>query len=123
MDIQIPGIDMEKVLDLYEGDTDLFVIVSRSYVSNAPAVLDKLRLIENPNVSAEALADYAVNIHSIKGTSATIGAEETRIAALNLEKMAKAGNLSGVIAENKTFLENTDKLINDIRRWLRQFDG
>ena len=113
MNIQIPGVDIDKVVDLYEDDIDLFVTVSRSYISNAPVVLDKLR-----NVSAETLADYAVSIHSIKGTSATIGAEETRKAALNLEKMAKAGNLSGVLAENQAFIQQTEKLIDDVRRWL-----
>ena len=117
MDIQIPGVDIDKVIDLYEDDIDLYVKVARSYVSSTPAVLDKLK-----NVSAETLADYAVSIHSIKGTSTTVGAEETRIAALNLEKMAKAGDLPGVLAENPAFITHMDKLIDDIRKWLAQFD-
>ncbi|MCL2042539.1 MAG: hypothetical protein FWG89_00210 [Treponema sp.] len=118
MIIQIPGVDLEKVEDLYEDDTDLYVKVCRSYVSVTPAILDKLR-----EVSAETLADYAVCIHSIKGTSTAIGAEETRIAALNLEKKAKAGDLSGVLAENQNFLKQAEKLIDDIRKWLEQYDA
>ena len=123
MNIQIPGVDIEKVEDLYEDDIDLYVKVCRSFVSVTPAVLDKLRLVDNHNVSAEILAAYAISVHSIKGTSTTIGAEETRKAALNLELMAKAGDLSGVLAENQTFLKNTEKLLDDIKRWLEQFDA
>ena len=118
MNIQIPGIDEDKVLDLYEDDLDLYVKVCCSFVSVTPAVLDKLR-----DVSAETLADYAVFVHSIKGASTSICAEETRKAALNLELMAKAGDLPGVLAENQTFLKNTEKLIGDIRLWLEQFDA
>ena len=128
MNIQIPGVDVDKVIELYEDDIDLFVKVARSYVSSTPLVLDKLRLIKdnmtaNQDGSAGALADYAVSIHSVKGTSTTVGAEETRIAALNLEKMAKAGNLSGVLAETPAFLKHMDKLLDDLRRWLEQFDA
>jgi len=120
MNIDIPGVDIEILEDLYEDDTDLFVKVARSYVSNTPAVLDKLRLMEGPNVSAEALADYAIAIHSLKGTSTTVGADETRAAALNLEKLAKAGDLAGVIAENPAFIKHMEKLLDDIRKWLEK---
>ena len=122
MNIEIAGVDIDKVEELYEDDIDLYIKVARSYLSSTPLVLDKMRLIEN-NSTKEALADYAVSVHSIKGTSTTIGAEETRIAALNLEKMAKAGDLSGVLAENPGFLKHMDKLINDISSWLKQFEA
>ena len=128
MNIQIPGVDLDKAVELFEDDIDLFVTVARSYVSSIPAVLDKIRLIENQmienqNVSAAPLADYAVSMHSIKGTCQAIAAEETRKAALNLEQMAKAGNVSGILAENQVFLKQADKLIDDIRKWLKQFDA
>ena len=122
MNIDIPGVDIDIVEDLYEDDIDLYVKVARSYVTNTPALLDKLRLIEGPNVSAEALADYAVTIHSLKGTSTTVGADETRAAALNLEKLAKAGNLAGVLAENPAFLKHMEKLLGDLQVWLKQFN-
>ena len=118
MNIQISGVDMEKVFEQYEDDIDLFATVSRSYISTSSVTLDKIR-----TVSAETLADYAVWIHSIKGASTSIGAEETRKAALNLELKAKAGDLSGVLAENQAFLQNTEKLIEDIRIWLKHFDA
>ena len=118
MNIQIPGVDPEKVFEQYEDDHELYAKVSLSYISTTQVTLDKIR-----TVSAETLADYAVFIHSIKGASTSIGAEETRKAALNLELKAKAGDLAGVLAENQTFVKNAEKLIDDIRIWLDQFDA
>ena len=117
MVIQIPGVDVEKGLDLYDDDVDLFMTVLRSYVANTPLTLDKIR-----KVSLETLADYASLIHGVKGTSTTIGAEETRKEALKLELLAKAGDLQGVLAGNDAFLAQADKLMDEIRSWLKRHE-
>jgi len=118
MNIQIPGVDLDKLYEQYEDDIDLYAKVSRSYITTTRATLDKIR-----TVSTETLADYAVFIHSIKGASTSICAEQTREAALVLEKLAKAGDLTGVLAANQAFLKQADKLVDDIRKWLEQFDA
>ena len=118
MKVEIPGIDAEKGLDLYDDDAELYLAVLRSYLSNTPAALDKLR-----SVSAETLQTYAAVVHGVKGTSTNIGAEETRIAALKLETMAKSGDLSGVLAQNEAFLRQADALLSNIRSWLKQYDA
>ena len=115
MAVEIPGVDAEKGLELYDDDLDLYMIILRSYVTNTPAVLDALR-----TVTAENLAEYAATIHGIKGTSATIGAEETRQAAANLEAMAKAGDLEGVMTGNGAFLKQAEALVAAIRAWLEE---
>ena len=118
MIIQIPGVDSEKGLDLYEDDYDLYIKVLHSYVSNTPLALDKLR-----KVSAETLADYASVIHGVKGTSTAIGAEDTRKEAYKLELLAKASDLSGVLAGNDAFLRQADKVIDNINVWLKKIDA
>ena len=118
MSFTIPGVDVVKGLDLYDDDEDLYLIVLRSYAANTPAALDRLR-----TVSAETLPDYASAIHGVKGTSANIGAEETRVAALKLEMMAKAGDLSGVLAGNDAFLKHADNLLVGIQQWLENYDA
>ena len=117
MAIKIPGVDVEKGLALYDDEEDIYLIVLRSYATNAPSVLDKLR-----SVSAETLADYATSIHGVKGTSATIGAEELNKTAAKLEAMAKAGDLSGILAENEAFLKQADTLVANIKSWLDEND-
>ena len=115
MTIKIPGVDAKKGLDLYDGELDLYLTVLRSYADNIPVVLDKLR-----KVTAETLPNYADTVHGIKGASATIAAEEISNAAMKLENMAMAGDLSGVLAENDFFLKRADCLLKDIQKWLEQ---
>ena len=113
MVISIPGIDAAKGLDLFDGDEKNYLLVLRSWLSNTPAVLDKLR-----NPSAETIKDYAVSIHNLKGTCANIGAEDLREKARKMNEMAKAGNISGLQSESEAFLKQADTLVADVRKWL-----
>jgi HPt (histidine-containing phosphotransfer) domain-containing protein len=116
MNIQIPGIDIKKGLDLYDDDEDIYLAVLRSYLDNTPEVLNIMR-----NVSAETLSEYTVAAHGVKGTSTNIGAEEIRKEALELELMGKAGDLNGILARNEAFLKKADELISNIQSWLKKF--
>ena len=111
----IPGLDAKNLLELYEDAEDVFLAVLRSWLNDASAYLNKLA-----NVSAETLKDYAVSIHGLKGTSASIGAENIRQKAKELETMAKAGNLAGIQAENDLLLKEVDALVKTIQNWLAQ---
>ena len=109
----IPGINPEAALELLDGDTDIYMAILQSFVTNTPPVIEALR-----NVTVETLPEYAVNIHGLKGICANIGAALTGEKARELEQLAKAGDLSGVIAGNNAFLEMTGKLVNDIKIFL-----
>ena len=118
MTVQIPGIDAEKGLDLYDDDMEIYLSVLHSYISNTPAVLDKLR-----TVSAETLQDYFAGVHGVKGTSASIGAEDLRNTAAKLEAMARAGDLSGVLAQNDAFIKYAATIVDNIKSWLAKYDA
>ena len=111
--IEIPGVDTGLGMDLFEDDLDMFVDFLRSYAEGIPAELDKLR-----DVSGQTLPAYAIDVHTIKGASAGIGASGLAETAKRLEGMAKAGDLAGVLAENEGFLREADTLTADIRAWL-----
>ena len=115
--IKIPGIDSQAVADLYNDDLEMYETILHSFVSRIPGVLDKIR-----NVSSETLPDYMIKIHALKGSSGSVGANETMTAAARLEAMAKNGDLAGVLAGNAAFLEKADALVNDIKNWLEQSD-
>jgi len=115
MPIEIPGIDAQSALDLYDNDMEAYTTILRSFVSRIPAVLEKIR-----DVSSETLPDYLIKIHSLKGSGGSIGAKETMAAAARLEAMAKNGDLAGVRAENGNFLEKVGVLMGDIKKWLEQ---
>jgi HPt (histidine-containing phosphotransfer) domain-containing protein len=116
MPIVIPGIDAETVHTLYDDDAEVYEAILRSFVSRIPAVLDKIR-----DVSSETLPDYRIKIHALKGSGGNVGAKELVADAARLEAMAKDGDLAGVQAGNRDFLEKTGVLLKDIRSWLEQF--
>jgi len=115
MPIEIPGIDEQTVLDLYDGDMEVYKTILCSFVSRIPAVIDIIS-----DVSSETLPDYLIKIHALKGSGGNVGAKEIASAAARLEAMAKNGDLAGVQAWNGAFLEKTGILIEDIKKWLGQ---
>jgi len=117
MAIEIPGVDTEKGLSLYAGSKKVYLPLLRSYVSNTPVILDKLR-----SVSAENLPNYVISVHGLKGTSAGIGAEAVREAALELENTSRAGDLQGVLAKNEKLIADTEALVVNIKAWLKKND-
>jgi len=116
--IEIPGVDTKKGLNLYVGDTKVYIPLLRSYVTNTPKLLDKLR-----DVTEENLSSYVINIHGLKGTSAGIGAEAIREAALKLETISRAGDLKGVLARNGKLIKDTEVIVANVKAWLEQHDA
>ena len=117
MTIEIPGVDEKKVLELYDGEMDIFLPVLRSYSSTTPATLEKIR-----TVTAETLPEYRISVHGMKSTSESIGAGEARRMAAELETMAKAGDITGVLAKNGAFLKYVDDLLDNIKKWLSKLN-
>ena len=114
--LKIPGIDEEAGLSLYGEDMDIYLSALHSYAANVPTAIDKLR-----GVSAETLPAYAVTVHGLKGTSASIGAERLREKALILEKLSKAGDFHGVEELNADLIRDSERLVADIKKWLDDF--
>jgi len=118
MKIDIPGVDEEKVMELYEGDMEIYLPVLRSYVSTIPGALEKMS-----HVSAQNLSEYVVQVHGVKSTSDSIGAEEARKMAYDLEQLAKADDIAGVLAKNGALLQYVKDLLVNIEKWLARFDA
>ena len=111
--INIPGLDFEKGLDVFEGEMDDYVSALYSFLKNTPEVIEKLR-----GVTEENLPEYAVNVHGLKSISAWICAESIREGAAELEALAKAGDFSAVAARNDTFLNDTSVFLNELKTTL-----
>jgi len=118
MKIDIPGVEEKRIMELYDGDMEIFIPVLRSYLSVIPDSLDQMSA-----VSADTLKDYAIRVHGVKSTSDSIGAEEARKMALELEMLAKAGDLSSVLAKNGAFLKYEKTLLGNIKTWLARYDA
>jgi HPt (histidine-containing phosphotransfer) domain-containing protein len=116
--INIPGVNTEKGLSLYGGEMDIYLPLLRSYVSNTPGILGKLR-----NVSEQTLPEYVISVHGLKGTSAGIGAEALREAALKLETMSRAGDWAGVLSYNDRLIKDAETIVTNVRAWLENYDS
>ena len=115
--IEIPGVDTKKGLSLYAGAKRIYLPMLRSYAHNTPKVLDKLR-----SVTADNLHDYVITVHGLKGTSAAIGAEHIRVAALELENLSRAGDLQGVLDRNDKLIADTEVVLANVQEWLEKND-
>jgi CheY-like chemotaxis protein/sensor histidine kinase regulating citrate/malate metabolism len=118
MEIDIPGVDEERVTELYGGNMKIFLPVLRSYLSVIPDSLEKMS-----HVTAETLPEYIVKAHGVKSTSDSIGAEEARKMALELEMAGKAGDIAAIMAKNGALIEYVKTLLVNIEKWLAKIDA
>jgi len=116
--IDIPGVDEAKIMEIYDGDFEIFLPVLRSYLSVIPDSLEKMS-----HVSAETLPQYTVTVHGVKSTSDSIGAQEAKKMALELETAAKAGDLPLVLAKNGALILYIKELLVNIQKWLNKLDA
>jgi PAS domain S-box-containing protein len=118
LEIEIPGVDTERGLSLYGGDKKIYISLLRSYVFNTPVNLNKLKSVSN-----DTLPGYVIAVHGLKGTSAGIGAESIREAALNLENSARSGDLKKVLDLNNKLISDTEVVVESVKTWLEQYDA
>jgi len=117
IEINIPGVDTKKGLSLYGGETDIYLPLLHSYVSNTPVTLSKIK-----SVTKENLHEYVIAVHGLKGTSAGIGAKEIQESAMELETISRAGDLDGVLSKNDKLIKDTEIVVANIKSWLTQYD-
>ena len=109
---EIKGIDWATGLERFGGDESIYSAVIKSYVTNTARLLDQIR-----DIDAETLADYAITVHGIKGSSYSIEARDVGGKAEALEMAAKAGNLDFVLAHNPAFVEAVEALLARLLAW------
>ena len=117
MEIDIPGVDTGRVNELYGGSMKIFLPVLRSYLSVIPEALEEMS-----HVTSETLADYTTKVHGVKSSSDSIGAEEARKMALELEMAAKAGDFAAVSAKNGALIKYVKELLVNAEKWLAKAD-
>ncbi|MDR1803391.1 MAG: Hpt domain-containing protein [Treponema sp.] len=115
MAIEIPGLDVDSGLNLCDGNMKIYLNSLRLFVSSTPASLEKMQ-----SVSQETLEKYSVTAHSVKSMSEYAGAEEVRKTAKELEALAKAGDLAGVLAKNAAFIKYAGGIVDGVRNWLTE---
>ena len=107
--MNLAGLDISDGIERFGGDEDAYFTILRSYAVNTRTLLESME-----EVTEAKLADYAISVHGIKGSSRGIMAKMIGDSAENLELAAKKNDYDYVKKHNKTFLDVVWKLIFDI---------
>ena len=99
-------LDMKKGVERFGGSMESFIQILRSFAISTRSLLDAVMGVTEGN-----LADYAITVHGIKGSSRNICAETAGNMAETLEKAAKAGDFDFVRTHNTDFVETIESLI------------
>jgi len=118
MEVDIPGVENEKVKKIYGKKFNIYLNVLKSYLDVVPKSLEEMS-----HVTKETLTSYVTSVHGVKSVSDFIGAEEARKMALELEMLGRAGDLSGVLAKNGAFIQYAKELIVNIQKYLAKIDA
>jgi hypothetical protein len=113
MKAQACALDIKKGMEEFGGNAQIYISVLRSYSINTKPILDSME-----NVEEDSLADYAIIVQGVKGSSQNIFAYEIAVAAEQLEDAAKSGDFAFVQKHNPLFLLVARKLVEDLERVL-----
>jgi HPt (histidine-containing phosphotransfer) domain-containing protein len=91
--------------------------ILQSFVAHTPALLKKMdsHLESSPS-------DYAIEVHSLKGTCGSVGAEGTAALARELEFAAKEGNFDLVRQKHGTLRTQALELIEGLKALLDEWE-
>ena len=94
-------------------DDELFKIFILDAQKAIVAIESTIKLF--PDLSADDLYLFTLNVHAMKGSLATIGENELSDKALELEKAGRAQNTSVIYTDAKVFLDSLKKIVEKIK--------
>jgi len=114
----IPGIDMIKGLDRYDGDVETYLKILRSYAASVSSILHSIDYADESK-----FADFIIGVHSIKGASYDIFADGIGKKAESLESAARSGEHDYLIKNYAPFHEESLKLVTEIEAVITAIDS
>jgi CheY-like chemotaxis protein/HPt (histidine-containing phosphotransfer) domain-containing protein len=113
VEMATPVFDEKDLMERLMGDRDLAEIVLEGFLEDGPSQLSKLR----KSIEEADMPSLRLQAHTLKGSSATVGAGRLRAVALAMEQAVKAGELRHCAAllpdANKEFEEFGSTLRRD----------
>lgn len=112
------GIDTAKGIANCANDEDFYRSILKEYVSGAEQKKSDLAKF----MDAKDLKNYEILIHSIKSTSATIGADVPYKLAQKLESAAKENDLGFILSNHDEFLAGYNSVLDAVRKTVTDED-
>jgi len=109
----IEGIDIKAGKTRYPEKA--FLDVLRSYYQHTPGLLEKINHIKYRNMAEEAIKEYTITVHGIKGASFGICADTVAKQAEALENAAKSRDLQFIEMNNIRFIEDVEKILGRLK--------
>jgi len=110
----IDGLDIAAGLERYNDDENVYIRILHSYAASVRSMLEEIESVCKPDLGEDNLNLYKIKVHGIKGTSLDICAGNIGNDAKRLEDAAKSSDLDYINSHNKSFLEETWKLVNTL---------
>ena len=119
----IPGLDIAKGLDRYNGDEKTYLKLLRSYANSVRSMLDIVGNFSGDELPVNGLNNYRIKVHGIKGISLDIFADKIGQDAAALEEAAKTGDSIYIKNNNGAFVESARKMVSDIDALFSRLDA
>jgi len=114
----IEGLNIEKAIRNFGGDEISYVKVLHSYVTNTRAVIKSLDTFCDGNLN-----NYEIVIHGLKGSSASVCADELAAFAKSLEKAAKAKDKGFIQKHTHEFIAAAQEVIASLEALFSEIDS
>ncbi|MCL1829532.1 MAG: ATP-binding protein, partial [Oscillospiraceae bacterium] len=111
-------IDVDKGVERFMGDAEVYLDILRSFVVNTRQLQQKVE-----KAGEDGRADYEIVVHGIKGSSRNIFAATVGDMAEALEKAAKEGDLVFISENNKQFTETLEELLSGLETALAKISA
>jgi len=108
----VEGVDLQTGKTRYSEKA--FLDVLRSYYLHTPVLLDKINKLNFKDMSEEAIKEYTITVHGIKGASFGICADSTAKQAEALENAGKSHDIQFIEKNNAHFIEEVRKIIEKL---------
>ena len=121
-DIRIPlreaGIDTDTGLNYCQGDEDLYRTLLTEYASDYPKKAEDIRR----SLETQDWNHYSILVHSLKSSSAMLGAAELSGMAARMEAAANSGDSDAVRQEHEPMMTLYETIVRIIRNCIRICD-
>jgi CheY-like chemotaxis protein len=121
----LDGIDFNSGLKRFDGNEETYLNIVSSYFAQIQTMAKKIRtrLPSEACPPSEDLEEYRIMVHSLKGTSYTIGARHIGSMAEEMEKAVLAGDMQFINARSGALIESLEKLIPVLKNFLDEIQN
>jgi CheY-like chemotaxis protein len=115
-DVVIDGIDLKKGQEMFPDNKYLDVL--RAWCTHTPALLENLRGLTGGRLADEAIGEYTIAVHGLKGSSYGICAQGVGKKAEDLEAASLRKDIEFIKANNGILLEEAAGLHKNLEKLL-----